>query len=367
MSSLVSVGGDEMIELPADGVYVCQTSSLTSSMTRYPYYAGTEVIGHNDAVLCNRAIVNNSFLIDHCPSHWRFEQAVTDESDNGDYIAEVESAFSCAVTRRTRQRKGALGLLFSGGIDCSLVAYFMMTSLQTDEELHLFTVAFAKDDEAAFAKCPDRVTAESSFQILRNLFPHVKLRLHRINVYQGEMAKEREHIKNLIRPLKSVLDHSIGAALWYASQAARSCGVRVLLSGLGADELFAGYSQHRRTFDREGEVALGADLQNMIERIGERNCGRDDRVISDSGAEYRMPFLDLDFIHIVSQIPLNIRCDLSKPRGIGEKLLLRKLARKLGLGEIAGLEKRAIQFGSRIAKMTEGKKQKGDFMSSDLK
>ena len=34
----------------------------------------------------------------------------------------------------------------------------------------------------------------------------------------------------------------------------------------------------------------------MIERIGERNCARDDRVISDSGAEYRLPFLDLDFI-----------------------------------------------------------------------
>ena len=123
---------------------------------------------------------------------------------------------------------------------------------------------------------------------------------------------------------------------------------------------------------------LAFDVQNMIERIGERNCARDDRVISDSGAEYRLPFLDLDFIHtgsqqrnslslciLVSRIPLSKRCDLTLPRGVGEKLLLRELARKLGLGQIAGLEKRAIQFGSRIAKMSE-KKQKGAFISNDL-
>ena len=73
------------------------------------------------------------------------------------------------------------------------------------------------------------------------------------------------------------------------------------MSGLGADELFCGYSQHRRIHDREGMQELAFDVQNMIERIGERNCARDDRVISDSGAEYRLPFLDLDFIHTGNQ------------------------------------------------------------------
>ena len=49
-------------------------------------------------------------------------------------------------------------------------------------------------------------------------------------------------------------------------------------------------------FWKKGLDDLGLDVQNMIERIGERNCAWDDRVISDSGAEYTLPFLDLDFI-----------------------------------------------------------------------
>ena len=42
--------------------------------------------------------------------------------------------------------------------------------------------------------------------------------------------------------------------------------------------------------------------------------------------------------------------DFSLPRGEGDKLVLRTIARQLGLSFPASLSKRAIQFGSRIVK-----------------
>ena len=80
-----------------------------------------------------------------------------------------------------------------------------------------------------------------------------------------------------------------------------------------------------------------------------RNLGRDDRVVSDWGREARHPFLDEEVMALIALTPLPLLCNLERGYGEGDKQILRRAARLLGLTYSSYLQKRAIQFGTRIA------------------
>lgn len=108
-----------------------------------------------------------------------------------------------------------------------------------------------------------------------------------------------------------------------------------------------------------------------LDRIWHRNFGRDDRIISSNGKEARFPYLDIetqewirdnipDIELTTSQeetkeqfIQTNTFYDVDEVRGEGDKRLLRRVAKEwFGLQLGSQFEKRAIQFGSKIAKQT---------------
>jgi len=130
------------------------------------------------------------------------------------------------------------------------------------------------------------------------------------------------------------------------------CKCRVLLTGAGADEQLAGYSRHRGVWQRQGNQGLAQELEKEMGRIATRNLGRDDRCISDWGREARFPFLDELVVRFLAGLPLELIADLSQPPGIGDKAILRRAARQAGLSRSSSLVKRAIQFGSQIAKLS---------------
>lgn len=65
-------------------------------------------------------------------------------------------------------------------------------------------------------------------------------------------------------------------------------------------------------------------------------------------------------VSYLNSLPMWDKVDLARPRGVGEKLLLRLVALQLGLSQSAVVPKRAMQFGSRIAKMEEKKERASD-------
>jgi asparagine synthetase B (glutamine-hydrolysing) len=127
---------------------------------------------------------------------------------------------------------------------------------------------------------------------------------------------------------------------------------RVLLLGIGADEQLAGYGRHRTSFRHGGWQGLADELRLDAARLWRRNLGRDDRVCSDHGKEVRLPFLDEAVGALVRSVPLPLLADLSLPHGVGDKRVLRVAGRMLGLGASTCLVKRAIHFGTRIAKQS---------------
>ncbi|KAJ2609070.1 hypothetical protein EV177_004649 [Coemansia sp. RSA 1804] len=273
-----------------------------------------------------------------------------------------------------------VGILFSGGVDCIAIAALLTKILPRGEAIELFNVAFenprqtrtAGTSNAAY-DVPDRRTGRQGWLELRGLDPMREWRFVEIDVPYTQVVEHRAHIRNLLTPSDTVMDMSIGMALWFASKGAGLLvarksdtdntavsrhpyegAARVLLLGMGADEQLGGYSRHRGAWDRGGWTQLGTEIRLDVQRIATRNLGRDDRIVSDNGKESRYPFLAAEVVGFLSQTPLDRKMNMHYPRGMGEKLLLRLLAFQLGLTAACTLAKRAIQFGARTAKMESG-------------
>jgi asparagine synthetase B (glutamine-hydrolysing) len=154
---------------------------------------------------------------------------------------------------------------------------------------------------------------------------------------------------------------SLANALYFAARGAGhlagapyTSAARVLLSGLGADELLGGYSRHRSAFARGGWPAFAAELRAELARLPVRNLGRDDRVVASRGREARHPFLALPLVRALGALPAHAKADPRAGPGVGDKLALRLAARRLGLVEASGRHKKAMQFGSHSARMVGG-------------
>uniref|UniRef100_A0A336LXQ2 CSON009715 protein n=1 Tax=Culicoides sonorensis TaxID=179676 RepID=A0A336LXQ2_CULSO len=295
---------------------------------------------------------------------------------------------ACSISVRCNHCR--IGILFSGGLDCSILAKLADIHIPRDQPIDLINVAFEKVKRKPNPRqtnkekdvireqvpidwnVPDRLTAHQTFNELKKICPDRQWKLVEVNVTRNELENELStRLRNLISPSKNILDESLGAALWFAARGKgfidtkpydSTC--RVLLLGSGADELFAGYSRHRNAYKRaipgQSELSLMEELELDWIRLPNRNLARDDRVISDHSITPRTPYLQEDLIQFIRSMKTNQRCNLQLESGIGDKLFLRICAFKLGLSECSLFKKRALQFGSRVA----DSRQKADNVST---
>ncbi|KAK4050760.1 hypothetical protein OIO90_004982 [Microbotryomycetes sp. JL221] len=370
------------------------------------------------------------------------------------------------INNENQDEPARVAILFSGGIDCTLLAFLTDQILiqfenqnNKKQKIDLINVAFEnprslnikskvkrnnkskvnenqeetnslknqfefqqnneieKDEEQLKYNVPDRQTGLESLKELKKLRPNRIWQFVEVNVPYEEMLEHRQKVIDLMYPSNT----SISLAFYFASRGKGSIlkfdndsnqmitgrqsytsKARVLLSGLGADELLGGYSRHRKAFfsDQEGSKqpsssptsttttttttqffkpttprpiefslaeptsslkakgnwkALLEELNLDLFRISERNLGRDDRIVSFHSKELRFPFLDSKIIDLLfSQTKIWFKMDFRFNQGLGDKLLLRLLVKQLGFEKVNGFKKRAIHFGARTAKMEFG-------------
>ena len=104
--------------------------------------------------------------------------------------------------------------------------------------------------------------------------------------------------------------------------------VKAVLTGEGADELFAGYTYHHDYADHPRELAQ--ELTRSLNAMHNINLQRVDRVTMAESLEARTPFLDRDLIDFAQSIPATLKMRSTDPEArestgpTTEKWILRK-------------------------------------------
>jgi asparagine synthase (glutamine-hydrolysing) len=160
-------------------------------------------------------------------SYWNIADAWRQAPECQATLAEVQEIVRSAVTQSVRQHLVAdvpVGVFLSGGIDSGSLAGLMKDCGATS--IQGVTIAFSEFK----GKHEDEVPAASV--IARQYGIHHHVRTVTQNEFEADLPK-----------IFSAMDQpSIdGINTWYASKAVAELGLKVVISGVGGDELFYGY------------------------------------------------------------------------------------------------------------------------------
>ncbi|MGM5482002.1 MAG: diphthine--ammonia ligase [Nanobdellota archaeon] len=235
-------------------------------------------------------------------------------------LDKLEKLLRDAVSCRIPDKK--FGLLFSGGIDSVIIAKILK---DLGYEFNCYVAGTSKDSL-------DVVQAKSA---ANDLGLNLKTRIIGFN-----------HIKPFLKRTIDLIEDTnvckVGVALpiMLSSELASEDGIKVIFSGSGADEIFAGYNRYKKSNQ------INQDCYSDILKIYEKNTYRDDCVTMNNCLELRVPFLDLNVVSFgLSLLPELKINDI-------DKYMLRRLAVRLGIStEIAERKKKAAQYASGFDKL----------------
>ena len=213
--------------------------------------------------------------------------------DSETSIKAIHDSLSAAVKRQLMSDV-PYGVLLSGGLDSSITSAlakkFASKRIESNDkqdawypQLHSFSVGLkdAPDLKAA------RIVAD-----------HIGTIHHEINftVQEGIDA-----IRDVIYHLETYDITTIRAStpMYLIARAIKSLGIKMVLSGEGADELFGGYLYfHKAPNAKE----FHEETVRKLDKLHQYDCLRANKSLAAWGIEGRVPFLDREFIDVAMSI-----------------------------------------------------------------
>ncbi len=233
------------------------------------------------------------------------------------YADKLKKLLTEAVEKALRGHKN-IGAFLSGGLDSSIIV--AAASQATDEKIATFAVGLENSDDINNARKAaeyfgtDHNEYIYSPQEMLDVLPQVIYHLESFDV--------------------ELVNSSI--ANFFVSKIAKEKGIKVILSGEGADELFAGYHHLKEC---KNEEDLNDNLNELVEGLHNGALQRVDRMTKAHSLECIMPFMDPDVLEFALALPCRYKISADGT----EKYLLRKAFSDLLPQEIVW--RRKAQFG----------------------
>lgn len=213
--------------------------------------------------------------------------------ENETSIQEVHDALEAAVKRQLMSDV-PYGVLLSGGLDSSvtsaLAKKFSQMRIESDStkkawwpQLHSFSVGLEGS--------PDLAAAQLVADHIGTVHHEIKF-----TIQEGLDA-----IRDVIYNLETYDITTIRAStpMYLMARVIKSMGVKMVLSGEGADELFGGYLYfHKAPSPKE----FHEETVRKLSKLHMYDCLRANKSLAAWGIEGRVPFLDKEFIDVAMRI-----------------------------------------------------------------
>jgi asparagine synthase (glutamine-hydrolysing) len=261
---------------------------------------------------------------------WEKYEAV---ANNDASITDLREALEAAV-RRQLMSDVPYGVLLSGGLDSSIIsavaAKYATMRIEADSKtpaywprLHSFAIGLKG--------APDLAAA-------RKVADHIGTVHHEINytIQEGIDA-----IRDVVYYTETYDVTTIRAStpMYLLARVIKSMGIKMVLSGEGADEIFGGYLYFHKAPSAQ---AFHEETVRKLSKLHLYDCLRANKALSAWGVEGRVPFLDKVFLDVAMRINPE-----AKMAGNGriEKWILRKAFEDMLPDEVAWRQKEQFSDG----------------------